>query len=102
MRSSGAAARTASPACAASTAATPARGARGGRGRQSGAPGLRRVDRRQLRGIERHAEGVAALPSPATGIVDFPAVARALAGDVIERGGRITLGRAVTAVDSRP
>ena len=50
-------------------------------------PGLRRLDRRQLREIEPHAEGVAALHSPATGIVDFPAVARALAGEVTERGG---------------
>jgi 2-hydroxyglutarate dehydrogenase len=72
------------------------------RGRQNGVPGLRRLDRRGLRDLEPHAEGVAALHSPATGIVDFPAVARALAGEVIEAGGRITLGRAVTAVESRP
>jgi len=70
------------------------------RGRQNGVPGLRRLDRRGLREIEPHAEGVGALHSPATGIVDFPAVARALAGDVIERGGRISLGRGVTGVDS--
>jgi len=71
------------------------------RGRQNGVPGLRRVDRSGLKELEPHAEGVAALHSPATGIVDFPAVARALAGEVIELGGRITLGRGVTAVDSR-
>jgi 2-hydroxyglutarate dehydrogenase len=72
------------------------------RGRQNGVPGLRRLDRRGLRDLEPHAEGVAALHSPATGIVDFPAVARAMAGEVIEHGGRITLGRAVTGVESRP
>jgi len=72
------------------------------RGRQNGVPGLRRLDRRGLRDLEPHAEGVAALHSPATGIVDFPAVARALAREVIEDGGRITLGRAVTGVESRP
>jgi (S)-2-hydroxyglutarate dehydrogenase len=72
------------------------------RGRQNGVPGLRRLDRRELRELEPHAEGVAALHSPATGIVDFPAVARALAGEVIERGGRIALGCVVTGVDSRP
>jgi 2-hydroxyglutarate dehydrogenase len=72
------------------------------RGRQNGVPGLRRLDRRGLRDLEPHAEGVAALHSPATGIVDFPAVARALAREVIENGGRITLGRAVTGVESRP
>ena len=72
------------------------------RGRQNGVPGLRRLDRRGLRELEPHAEGVAALHSPATGIVDFPAVARALAGEVIEHGGRITLGRTVTGVQSGP
>jgi (S)-2-hydroxyglutarate dehydrogenase len=72
------------------------------RGRQNGVPGLRRVDRNGLKELEPHAEGVAALHSPATGIVDFPAVARALAGEVIELGGRITLGRAVSGVESRP
>src|SRR3954452_12816549 len=72
------------------------------RGRQNGVPGLRRLDRRELREIEPHAEGVAALHSPATGIVDFPAVARALAREVTERGGRITLRRTITGVDSRP
>jgi (S)-2-hydroxyglutarate dehydrogenase len=72
------------------------------RGRQNGVPGLRRLDRRGLRELEPHAEGIAALHSPATGIVDFPAVARALAGEVIEHGGHITLGRAVTGVDDRP
>src|SRR3954469_13993782 len=72
------------------------------RGRQNGVPGLRRLDRRELREIEPHAEGVAALHSPAPGIVDFPAVARALATEVSERGGRITLGCAVDGVDARP
>ena len=72
------------------------------RGRQNGVPGLRRLDRDALREIEPHAEGVAALHSPATGIADFPAVARALAADVAERGGRVTLGCAVTGVQSRP
>ena len=47
------------------------------RGRQNGVPGLRRLDRTGLRDLEPHAEGVAALHSPATGIVDFPAIARA-------------------------
>jgi (S)-2-hydroxyglutarate dehydrogenase len=70
------------------------------RGRQNGVPGLRRLDRRGLRELEPHAEGVAALHSPATGIADFPAVARALAGDVAARGGAIVLGCPVTGVDT--
>jgi len=72
------------------------------RGRQNGVPGLRRLDRDGLREIEPYAEGVAALHSPATGIADFPAMARALAVEVAQRGGRITLGCAVTGVESRP
>ncbi|HEX2104892.1 MAG TPA: L-2-hydroxyglutarate oxidase [Solirubrobacteraceae bacterium] len=72
------------------------------RGRRNGVPGLRRVDRAGLRELEPHAEGVGALHSPATGIVDFPAVARALAAQVVQRGGTLALGREVTGVDSGP
>ena len=71
------------------------------RGRRNRVPDLRRVDSVGLRELEPHAEGVAALHSPATGIVDFPAVARALAAEVAERGGALALGREVTGVDSR-
>ena len=52
------------------------------RGRANGVPGLRRLDGAQLREIEPHAPGLAALHSPNTGIADFAAVARALADDV--------------------
>jgi L-2-hydroxyglutarate oxidase len=72
------------------------------RGRRNGVPGLRRVDRDGLRELEPHADGVAALHSPATGIVDFPAVARALAAEVRRRGGTLELGREVTGVEARP
>jgi (S)-2-hydroxyglutarate dehydrogenase len=72
------------------------------RGQRNGVPGLRRLDRTELRELEPHAEGVAALHSPATGIVDFPAVARALAAEVAEAGGTIALGREVLDVDARP
>jgi L-2-hydroxyglutarate oxidase len=72
------------------------------RGRANGVPGLRRVDRDGLRELEPHAAGVAALHSPATGIVDFPAVTRALAADVAEAGGTIALGREGSDVDALP
>jgi (S)-2-hydroxyglutarate dehydrogenase len=72
------------------------------RGRRNGVPGLRRLDRTGLRELEPHAEGVAALHSPATGIVDFPAVARALATEVADAGGTIALGREVLDVAARP
>jgi (S)-2-hydroxyglutarate dehydrogenase len=72
------------------------------RGHANGVPGLRRLDGAQLREIEPHARGVAALHSPNTGIADFPAVARAFAEDVREAGGTVTTGNAVSAVSDRP
>jgi 2-hydroxyglutarate dehydrogenase len=48
--------------------------------------------------LEPHCTGIAGLHSPNTGIVDFAAVARALADDVREAGGEIMLGRPVSAV----
>ena len=56
------------------------------RGAANGVPGLRRLDAAGLREIEPHAAGIAALHSPETAIVDFAAVARALADDL--RDGR--------------
>ncbi|NKZ04752.1 L-2-hydroxyglutarate oxidase [Actinomadura latina] len=58
----------------------------------NGVPGLRRLAGGGLREIEPHAAGVAALHSPTTAIVDFPAVARAFAGDVVQGGGEVRLG----------
>jgi (S)-2-hydroxyglutarate dehydrogenase len=52
------------------------------RGLENGVPGLRRLTGYELREVEPHAVGVAALHSPQTGIVDFAAVARALASEV--------------------
>lgn len=52
------------------------------RGLENGVPGLRRLTGYELREVEPHATGVAALHSPQTGIVDFGAVAAALAEQV--------------------
>jgi (S)-2-hydroxyglutarate dehydrogenase len=71
------------------------------RGRSNGVPGLRRLTGGELRELEPHAAGIAALHSPNTGIVDFAAMARALAGEVVERGGRLALGCEVLAVEAR-
>ena len=71
------------------------------RGRANGVAGLRRVDAKELREIEPHARGVAALHSPETGVVDFTAVARALAADLEERGGHVQTGCAVAAAEPR-
>ncbi|MGI5322759.1 L-2-hydroxyglutarate oxidase [Actinomadura nitritigenes] len=64
----------------------------GRRATANGVPGLRRLTAAELREIEPHAAGVAALHSPTTAIVDFPAVARAFADDVAEGGGEVRLG----------
>lgn len=58
----------------------------------NGVPGLRWLDAAGLREVEPHAAGVAALHSPHTAIVDFPAVARALADEVTAAGGTVLLG----------
>jgi 2-hydroxyglutarate dehydrogenase len=69
------------------------------RGQVNTVPGLRRLDAHGLREVEPHARGVAALHSPATGVVDFAAVARAFAEDVRGAGGEVELGCAVTGVE---
>lgn len=69
------------------------------RGHANQVPGLRRLDREGLREIEPHCEGVAALHSPQTGIVDFPAVACELAAQIERGGGRLLLGATVTDID---
>ncbi len=52
------------------------------RGSANQVPGLRRLDAEELREIEPHCRGAAALHSPETGVVDFAAVARALAREL--------------------
>ncbi len=69
------------------------------RGRANGVPGLRRLSAGELARIEPAARGLAALHSPATGIVDFGAVARALAAEVEEAGGVIATGCDVGGVE---
>jgi 2-hydroxyglutarate dehydrogenase len=69
------------------------------RGAANGVPGLRRLDAEGIRELEPHAAGVAALHSPATGIVDFGAVARAYAADLLEAGGEIATGCEVSSLE---
>ena len=72
------------------------------RGQANGVPGLRRLTAAELREIEPHCRGVAALHSPATGIVDFAEVARALARELEEGGTPVVTGCGVKGVESRP
>jgi (S)-2-hydroxyglutarate dehydrogenase len=72
------------------------------RGRENGVPGLRRLRAEELRELEPHCRGVAALHSPATGIVDFAEVARALASELEENGTPVITGCRVEGVKRRP
>jgi L-2-hydroxyglutarate oxidase len=55
----------------------------------------------QLRAIEPHATGVAALHVLDTGIADYPAVCRALAAEVEAAGGTLRLGATVVSGEER-
>lgn len=70
------------------------------RSTQNGVPGLRRVDRSELKRIEPAAVGVAAIHSPRTGVVDFAAVARRLAAEVIALGGTLLTSWPAESVSS--
>ena len=65
---------------------------------QNRVEGLRRLDRDQLREIEPAAEGIAAIHSPRTGVVDFAAVSRELAAAIEIAGGDIRTSWPVTRV----
>jgi L-2-hydroxyglutarate oxidase LhgO len=68
------------------------------RAHANGVPGLRRLDASQLREVEPHATGVAALHSPETAITDFRAVALALADELRANGGTVRTGAEVVRV----
>jgi L-2-hydroxyglutarate oxidase LhgO len=71
------------------------------RGNANGVEGLELVGPERIREIEPHVEGVAAIWSPNTGIVDFSAVASAFADDIREAGGEILTGHEVRRVGER-
>lgn len=68
------------------------------RGAANGVQGLEMIGPGRLREIEPHAAGIRALWSPRTGIIDYPAVARAYARTVRGRGGEIRTGARVTGI----
>ncbi|MEA2363046.1 MAG: (S)-2-hydroxyglutarate dehydrogenase [Thermoleophilaceae bacterium] len=72
------------------------------RGRENQVPGLRRLSAGELGEIEPHCRGVAALHSPETGIVDFSAVARAIAAELSAGGTPVVTNCGVQGVQSRP
>ena len=69
------------------------------RGVANAVPGLRRISAGEITEIEPNAVGLQALHAPNTGIVDYGAVARSLAGDLAARGVAMRFGTEVTAID---
>jgi 2-hydroxyglutarate dehydrogenase len=72
------------------------------RGHANGVSGLRRIGRGELAELEPHVRGIAALHSPDTGIVDFGAVARALAADIEAAGATVMRGCRATGIEHGP
>ena len=68
------------------------------RGTANGLEGLRWLTPEQLREIEPHAAGVAAVHVPQEGIADYPAVCRALSDEIQARGGEVITSAEVSAI----
>ncbi|HEU5397047.1 MAG TPA: L-2-hydroxyglutarate oxidase [Verrucomicrobiae bacterium] len=70
------------------------------RGNQNGLLGLRKLDPQQLKEIEPHAAGLAAIHVPQEGIVDYPAVCEKLAELIRNKGGEIRLNARVLKISA--
>jgi len=68
------------------------------RGTANGLTGLQLLGREEIREFEPHAAGRAGIRVPQEGIVDFPAVADALVGEIRARGGDIHFSSEVKQV----
>lgn len=67
----------------------------------NGVEGVREVGPAEIRELEPHVRGLRALHVPVTGVVDFEAVARALAAELAAGGGRVLLRHGVTGLERR-
>ncbi|GGV35631.1 hydroxyglutarate oxidase [Actinomadura cremea] len=61
-------------------------------------PGVRRVGPAEIREIEPHGTGLAALYSPRTAITDYTLIARAFADEIVAAGGEVRTSFPVTGV----
>ena len=73
----------------------------GRRAAANGVPGVQWLDAAAIRELEPEITGQAALLSPTTAIVDYPAIARSFAADVVANGGQVLTGMPVTGVHRR-
>jgi L-2-hydroxyglutarate oxidase LhgO len=64
----------------------------------NGVPGVRIIGADELRELEPHVRGIAALHSPSTSIVDFGEVTRSLAADAVADGAKILLRHEVVGL----
>jgi L-2-hydroxyglutarate oxidase LhgO len=71
-------------------------------GEANGVKGLREVGPEEIREIEPHANGIRALYSPTTGVIDFYRVAVALGREIRSRGGVLLLDHRVKRIGERP
>jgi L-2-hydroxyglutarate oxidase len=68
------------------------------RGNANGLQGLRKINPRQIKEIEPHAAGIAAIHVPQEGIVDYRAVCEKLGELIRKRGGEIRLNARVKEI----
>lgn len=68
------------------------------RGLENGLDKITKINVEELKEIEPHVNGIAALKVPYTGIVDYVAVAEKYADKIREAGGKIFLGEKVTDI----
>jgi len=71
------------------------------RGQKNGLTGLRKLDVSEMREIEPHVGGVAAIRVPQEGIVDYPAVCTTLARCLEALGGKVVTQANVTGLRER-
>lgn len=71
------------------------------RGTANGLEGLKLLGPEEIREIEPHAAGLAGIRVPQEGIVDFPAVCRALVEEIRAGGGEVRFASGVTKLEAR-
>ena len=69
------------------------------RAQANGVPGVEMLGPDGIRAVEPNAVGRAALRSPVTAVVDYTAITRALAGDIVAGGGTIRFGAEARRID---
>ena len=70
------------------------------RGQQNGLTGLRMLSGEELREIEPHAAGLAAIHVPQEGIADYPRVCEVLVEQIRARGGEVRTNARVNGTRS--